>query len=245
MPTRHPVTARSTERARAIFAGLPGRYDRLADVLSFGQNARWRAAMVDRVLAGAPTTILDVATGTAGVAIQLARRSDARVIGVDISADMLATGQRRVRRAELDDDVTLVLARGEALPFDDATFDALTFTYLLRYVPDPGAALRELARVVRPGGTIASLEFHVPGDPRWRAAWRVYTRVGLPVGGALLGGRDWFRVGAFLGPNIEEHYRTYPLGWHRSAFADAGLDDVEVEVMSLGGGLVMSGRKRG
>ena len=70
-----------------------------------------------------------------------------------------------------------MLGRAERLPFPDETFDALTFTYLFRYVDDPAAAMRELARVVRPGGTIATLEFHVPEQPLLRAGWYAYTRV--------------------------------------------------------------------
>lgn len=245
MPVRPPVTARSTAQARDIFTALPDRYDRLADVLSFGQNARWRRAMVDRALVDRPREVVDIASGTAGVAVQLARRSDARIVGVDISPQMLAVGRHRVAAAGLEHRIALMLGRGEALPFDDATFDALTVTYLLRYVPDPAAALHELARVVRPGGRIASLEFHVPPEPVWRWAWRAYTRLVLPVAGGLLGGRAWARVGAFLGPNIDDHYRRYPLDWHVAAWRDAGLVDVEVTVMSLGGGLVMAGRRDG
>ena len=240
-----PVDARSTDRAREVFVPLPHRYDRLADVLSFGQNARWRRAMVTAAVADAPARVLDVATGTAGVALQVAERSRAEVVGVDISEEMLAVGRQRVADAGQDDRVSLQVADADALPFDDASFDALTFTYLLRYVPDPAATLRELARVVEPGGRIASLEFHVPPNPVWCAAWVAYTRLLLPVFGGLLGGRGWWRVGAFLGPNIDRHYARFPLDRHIELWHDAGIVDVEVELMSLGGGVVMSGRRGG
>ena len=101
-----------------------------------------------------------------------------------------------------------------------------TFTYLLRYVADPAATLRELARVVKPGGPIASLEFLVPPDPFWRAWWWLYTRLVLPAGGLLTGGTAWYRVGRFLGPNISDHYRRYPLDWTVTAWRDAGIADV-------------------
>ncbi len=240
-----PVDARSTDRAREVFVPLPRRYDRLADVLSFGQNARWRRAMVTAATADDPARVLDVATGTAGVALQLAERSRAEVVGVDISEEMLATGRQRVADAGQDDRVSLQVADADALPFDDASFDALTFTYLLRYVPDPAATLRELARVVEPGGRIASLEFHVPPNPVWCAAWVGYTRLLLPALGGLLGGRGWWRVGAFLGPNIDRHYARFPLDRHVDLWHEAGIVDVEVELMSLGGGVVMSGRRGG
>lgn len=244
-PSPLPADARSTDRAREVFVPLPHRYDRLADVLSFGQNARWRRTMVDAALADDPARVLDVATGTAGVALQLAERTRAEVVGVDISEEMLAVGRQRVSDAGRDDRISLQVADADALPFEDASFDALTFTYLLRYVPDPAATLRELARVVEPGGRIASLEFHVPPNPVWRAAWVGYTRLLLPVLGGLLGGRGWWRVGAFLGPNIDRHHARFPLDRQVELWREAGIVDVEVAPMSLGGGVVMSGRRGG
>jgi len=230
--------------ARQLFAGLPRRYDVLEELLSFGQNRRWRTAMVDAVVRCEPELVLDVATGTAGVALVLADRTDAHVVGVDLTEEMLRTGQQRVAAHGRDRRIALALARGEQLPFADATFDALTFTYLLRYVADPAATLTELARVVRPGGIVASLEFGVPPRLWWRAAWRLHTRVVLPLGGLLGGGMAWARVGVFLGPSIEQHYRTYPVPAHVAMWEAAGLEDVRVQRMSLGGGLVMSGRRR-
>jgi demethylmenaquinone methyltransferase / 2-methoxy-6-polyprenyl-1,4-benzoquinol methylase len=228
--------------ARDLFAGLPRRYDALEEALSFGQNRRWRRAMVDAAVQGAPAYVLDVATGTAGVALVLAERTTARVVGVDLTQEMLRQGKERVSAAGQGDRVVLTAARAEQLPFADDTFDALTFTYLLRYLADPRATLRELARVVRPGGTVASLEFGVPSVGAWRAAWWLYTRGVLPVAGFLAGGRAWARVGWFLGPSIEQHYRLYPVASHVEMWAAAGLEDVRVTPMSLGGGLVMSAR---
>ena len=228
--------------ARSLFASLPTRYDRLAAVLSLGQDRRWRRAMVDRVVGG-PARVLDVATGPAGVALQLAERTGAHVLGVDLSEPMLRRGQAEVRTAGRQEQITLVLARAEELPFADSGFDALTFTYLLRYVSDPAATLAELARVVRPGGTVASLEFAVPPSRLWRAAWWMYTRLVLPGAGALLGGRAWYDVGRFLGPSISAHDRAYPLEWMVEAWERAGIVEVGVRRMSLGGGLVMWGRR--
>jgi demethylmenaquinone methyltransferase / 2-methoxy-6-polyprenyl-1,4-benzoquinol methylase len=258
--------------ARDLFAPLPARYDLLAEILSFGQNGRWRSAMVDRIL---PTdgVILDVASGTAGVALQLAAHDGAarnaagggqrgvadgaagnaagggqrgvRVVGVDLTEEMLRQGHRRVAAAGKGSQVRLVVGRAEQLPFPDGCFDALTFTYLLRYVRDPQATLTELARVLKPGGTMASLEFCVPTGALWHPAWWAYTRLVLPAGGFLLGGREWFRVGRFLGPNISAHYRRYPVSWTVEAWQKAGLIDVGARVMSLGGGLVMWGTRQG
>jgi demethylmenaquinone methyltransferase/2-methoxy-6-polyprenyl-1,4-benzoquinol methylase len=240
----HSEFRRSNQSARELFRPLPKHYDLFAELLSFGQNRRWRRRMVDEVAVGAPMTILDVATGTAGVARQMAARTDAYVIGVDITEEMVRLASRKVARTGLEGRIQLLLSAGERLPFRDSSFDALAFTYLLRYVPGPGQMLRELARVIRPGGRMVSLEFLVPPNRFWRFWWCLYTRTLLPVAGGL-GGRAWIDVGSFLGPSISEHYRRYPLAWHVDAWKQAGMEDVGFSMMSLGGGLVMWGTKRG
>ncbi len=230
--------------AQQLFSPLPGRYDRLAEVLSLGQNARWRRAAVDEVAAAAPDRILDVATGTAGVATALASRTPGSVVGVDLTLAMVQEGRRRVATSRLTDRILLAVGRAEQLPFSDASFDAVTFTYLLRYVDDPAGTLRELARVTKPGGVMASLDFLEPPNRFWRGCWWLYTRWALPLGGLLTGGRPWYRVGRFLGPNISRHYRDHPLPAIVTAWQEAGFDDVRARPMSLGGGLVMSGTRR-
>jgi len=240
-----PAAVERNRFAQQLFTPLPVRYDRLAEVLSFGQNGRWRRAMVGRVVPAAGQVVLDVASGTAGVALQIAARTKARVVGVDLTEQMLRQGQRNVAGSAMSDRIRLVAGRAEQLPFPDAAFDALTFTYLLRYVLDPQATLRELARVVKPGGRAASLEFLVPPSRFWRGWWWLYTRLLLPAGGFLTGGREWFAVGRFLGPNISGHYRRYPVSWTVEAWQEAGFVDVGVQVMSLGGGLVMWGTRAG
>ncbi len=230
--------------ARRLFSGLPRRYDLLAELLSFGQNARWRRTMVDQVVAAAPTTVLDVATGTAGVARQVAQRTAANVTGIDLTEAMLRRGQAPVAQDGRAHRIRLVLGRAEQLPFRDDTFDALTFTYLMRYVSDPAATLRELLRVLRPGGVVAWLEFHVPPNAAWHGMWWLYTRVGLPALGSLAG-RPWYEVGRFLGPSISEHHRRWPLARTLAACHRAGMVDVHHRIMSLGAGVVMWGRKAG
>lgn len=229
--------------AAGLFEGLPARYDRLAEVLSLGQNGKWRHELVRHIARANPARILDVATGTAGVAIAMAHATHAEIVGVDLSEPMLGVGRKRVYDAGLDQRIRLQEARAEALPFADASFDAVAFTYLLRYVADPSATLRELARVLRPTGVMASLDFFVPPSPLWRAPWWLYTRALMPSAGYALGGRAWWRTGRFLGPNIEAFYRRWPIDRIFEAWREAGMVDVEARVMSLGGGMVMWGRK--
>jgi demethylmenaquinone methyltransferase/2-methoxy-6-polyprenyl-1,4-benzoquinol methylase len=240
-----PTVVSGNRFTQRLFTPLPARYDRLAELLSFGQNGRWRKAMVDRIVPAPGALILDVASGTAGVAIQLAGRTGAQVVGVDLTEQMLAQGQRNVAAAGRAGRIRLVAGRAEQLPFPDQSFDSLTFTYLLRYVQDPQATLTELARVVRPGGRVASLEFMVPPSPVYWPFWWLYTRLLLPAGGYLTGGREWYIVGRFLGPNISGHYRRYPLPWTVRAWQRAGFENVGYKVMSFGGGLVMWGTRAG
>jgi len=231
--------------AQRLFSPLPERYDHLARVLSMGQDGRWRRAMVDHIVPERPELVLDVASGPAGVALQLADRGADRVVGIDLTLDMLRQGQRNVAARSLAGRIQLVNGRAERMPFPDATFDALTFTYLLRYVENPQATLDELARMVKPGGPVASLEFLVPNSRFWRFWWWGFTRLLLPIGAWIGGGKAWFDVGRFLGPNISAHYRRYPLEWTVEAWRRAGFVDVGVRRMSLGGGLVMWGRRAG
>ncbi|MGH2995123.1 MAG: class I SAM-dependent methyltransferase [Gaiellaceae bacterium] len=235
------LSARSRE-ARRLFAPLGPSYDRYATILSLGQDPRWRRFLVSRVDASPSDTVLDVATGTAAVALELARRTGCSVVGVDQSPEMLAVGRERVARAGLHDRIELCEAGAEQLPFEDGAFDALTFTYLLRYVDDPGATLRELARVVRPGGTVASLEFGVPPRAPARALWELYVRAGLPVAGRLIS-PGWRDVGSFLGPSIRGLYARTPLARLVELWGEAGIAEVKVRLLSLGGGVVTWGRR--
>jgi demethylmenaquinone methyltransferase / 2-methoxy-6-polyprenyl-1,4-benzoquinol methylase len=228
--------------ARRLFAPLGPTYDRTAALLSFGQDPRWRRFLVSRVEAGPADTVLDVATGTAAVAIELARRTGCGVVGVDQSPGMLAEGRRRVERAGLAGRICFVEASAESLPFDDASFDALTFTYLLRYVDDPDATLRELARVVRPGGTVAALEFAVPPRQPWRALWELYVRAILPAAGRAVS-REWGEVGSFLGASIRDFHARLPLERQVELWEAAGVAGVRRRLLSLGGGVVIWGQR--
>ena len=235
-PARPSATSSPTADARRIFTGIGGTYDRAGALLSIGQDRRWRRALVGSLGARPGEVVLDVATGTGLVAHEVERRYGCRVVGLDQSADMLAAASPRNGHLS-----GLVRGRAERLPFADGSFDHVTFTYLLRYVDDPAATLRELARVLRPGGRFAALEFGIPGGPLY-PLWVLYTRVGLPLIGRLFSSR-WGAVGAFLGPSIERFYRAHPQSAIDRYWRDAGLCDIRSRRMSFGAGVVMSGTK--
>jgi demethylmenaquinone methyltransferase / 2-methoxy-6-polyprenyl-1,4-benzoquinol methylase len=223
--------------AKELFAPLGPSYERYATVLSYGQDPRWRRFLVSRIDAGPGDRVLDVATGTGMVARELVRQKGCSVVGVDQSAGMLAEARRHTNGS-----IELVEASAEQLPFGEAEFDALTFTYLLRYVDDPAATLAELARVVRPGGTLAGLEFGLPGGV-WRPLWELHVRVVLPAAG-LVTRNGWREVGSFLGPSIRGYWASWPLERQLAAWRDAGIGDVTSKRLSVGGGIVTWGRKR-
>jgi demethylmenaquinone methyltransferase/2-methoxy-6-polyprenyl-1,4-benzoquinol methylase len=223
--------------ALELFAPLGPTYDRYAALLSLGQDPRWRRFLVSRLDVGSGDRVLDVATGTGAVAAELIEQKRCAVVGVDQSPEMLAVARQRLSG------VQLVEASAERLPFEDASFDGLTFTYLLRYVDDPASTLREVARVVRPGGSIAALEFAVPRGP-WHPLWRLYVGVGLPAAGRVLS-PAWHEVGDFLGGSIRDFWRRYPLDRQLELWAAAGVEDVRYRRMSLGGGIVFWGRRGG
>jgi demethylmenaquinone methyltransferase/2-methoxy-6-polyprenyl-1,4-benzoquinol methylase len=228
-----------THRARELFAPLGPTYDRYARLLSLGQDPQWRRFLVSRIDVGPQATVLDVATGTGAVAAELVRQTGCSVVGIDQSPEMLAEGRRRL----LDEPrIRLVEGRAEQLPFEDGAFDGLTFTYLLRYVDDPAATLRELARVVRSDGPVAALEFGLPRG-LWRPAWELYVQVGLPVLGRLIS-PGWRDVGRFLGPSIRDFYRRWPIERQVEAWREAGFEGVQTRALSLGGGLVTWARRR-
>jgi demethylmenaquinone methyltransferase/2-methoxy-6-polyprenyl-1,4-benzoquinol methylase len=230
------MSAESTRvrHARELFAPLGPRYDRMGAFLSFGQDPRWRRFMVDR-LPHDGGHVLDVATGTGLVAQALLTRGF-RVTGLDQSPGMLAAA-----RARFAGRVDLVEASADALPFPDASFDHLTFTYLLRYVDDPGATLAELVRVVRPRGTIAMVEFGLPRGV-WRAPWDVWVGIGLPLAGRLVS-PGWHEVGRFLGPSIREFYARLSEDAQLDLWRRAGIGGVSRRRMSFGAGIVVWGRR--
>jgi demethylmenaquinone methyltransferase/2-methoxy-6-polyprenyl-1,4-benzoquinol methylase len=241
-PVNSPPSARK-RHALALFAGLPDRYDRMGAAMSFGQDPRWRGELVKAIDPRPGQRILDVATGTGLVAFALAGAAGCEVVGLDQSEDMLAVARQRLAETPaLAKRMTFVNGEAERLPFADEEFDALTFTYLLRYVDDRAATMGELARVVKPGGRIGMIEFAVPQPALLKALWRAHTRVGLPLLGRLVS-PAWLEVGRFLGPSIEEFYSDEPDLMR--LWREAGIARTSVRRMSFGAGLVMWGARDG
>ncbi|MGB2875616.1 MAG: class I SAM-dependent methyltransferase [Gaiellaceae bacterium] len=230
-------------RARELFAPLGPTYDRYARLLSFGQDPRWRRSLVSRLPVGPDDVVLDVATGTAAVALELVRQTGCSVVGVDQSPEMLGEARRRLLISAEAGRVQLVEASARELPFDDASFDGLTGAYLLRYLDDLPAGLRELGRVLRPGATAALLDFGVPPGAIPRRAWSIYVDLVLPLMGRAIS-PGWHEVGRFLGGSIRAFDSRWPLPRLLSAWREAGFESVGARRLSFGGCLVVWGVRK-
>ena len=232
------------QQARQLFDGIAAQYDWAPDLFSFFQYQRWRRYLVSRLPGGPDATVLDLCTGTAGVAMQTARTHHCRVVGVDLSPKMLGRAQRNLSNTGLAGQVALVMGRAENLAFADNCFDAVCVTFLLRYVDDAESTMLEIIRVLKPGGRLLSLEFSVPPNPIARALWHIYTRAVLPMAGAMVS-RGWRDVGAFLGPSISHLNQSNNEDNLRELWLRLGILDVHVKRLSLGGAVVVWGTKAG
>ncbi|PKB63762.1 MAG: hypothetical protein BZY80_05820 [SAR202 cluster bacterium Io17-Chloro-G2] len=230
------------QHARQLFDGIAAQYDWVPGLFSFFQYQRWRRYLVSRLQAGPDATILDLCTGTAGVAMQTARTYDCRVVGVDLSPKMLSQARHNLSRDDMAGQVPLVMGRAEDLAFAGDSFDAVSVTFLLRYVDDPESTMLEIIRVLKPGGRLLSLEFGVPPHPIARVLWHVYTRGVLPIAGTLVS-RGWRKVGAFLGPSITQLDKSYNEDKLRELWLRLGIQDVQIKRLSFGGAVVMWGTK--
>ncbi|MFZ0013711.1 MAG: class I SAM-dependent methyltransferase [Acidimicrobiia bacterium] len=218
--------------AQELFAPIASDYERWARVLSMGQDGRWRRTMVDGLDLPVGSKVLDVAAGTGSITRLLQMRGF-EVVSLDQSHEMLVEAVAQ--------GATGVFATAEKLPFPDSSFDGVTFGYLLRYVDNVAGCLEEVVRVTRPGGALGMVEFGRPAGV-WRAAWWLYTRLLLPVAGAILGS-GWWKVGRFLGPSVDQFATEHPTEELARQWRRSGMDDVRVRRLSLGGGLVMWGRR--
>jgi demethylmenaquinone methyltransferase/2-methoxy-6-polyprenyl-1,4-benzoquinol methylase len=228
--------------AQDLFDGVAPSYDTWAQVLTFFQYLRWRRFLVSQMALQPGNLVLDVCTGTAGVAIEIADHHDGQIVGLDVSHSMLQAGLRAVEKQSLDGRVQLVQGRAEHLPFPDETFDTVVFTYLLRYVQDPDATILELSRVLKPGGELLSLEFGTPETLWVKALWLIYNRVVMPVM-TLPVSRSWHRMGCFLGPSISNFCQRYPVDRIAAIWRENGIPLVETKRLLRGAAIVMWGTK--
>ena len=232
--------SQKNQHASQLFAGIARNYEWPAQVFSFFQYRRWRSYLVSRLDLTSHQTALDICTGPGGVAASVSKRYRCYVVGLDLSPEMLAQAQTNASLSGLD--IRLAQGRAESLPFKDNSFDTVIFTFLLRYVDDIDGTVAEMARVLRPGGMLASLEFFTPSG-LFFPPWLFHTRVVMPIGTALIS-PGWRSVGTFLGPNISDFYRKHSLRDLEQTWRKAGIEQISSTKLSLGGAVVTWGRKK-
>jgi len=213
----------------AMFDRIAHRYDFMNRVLSLGIDRSWRRRTVKRLQLGERPRVLDVATGTGDLAIDIARLTPgATVVGLDPSPNMLAIAAKKIDKKGLADRITLVEGDAQALPFADCEMDAATIAFGIRNVPDRSRGLRELARVVRPGGRICVLELGEPRKGVLGAAARFHTRHVVPRLGALLSGAREYRY-------LQTSIAAFPPAEEFAAqMQAAGLHVIEVTPLTFG-----------
>ena len=150
------------EQLRFMFNNIAGKYDFLNHLLSFGIDKCWRRKVVKRIVTESPKSILDVATGTADLALALSKRTDSPITGIDIAKQMLAIGEEKIRKKNLEHQISLLPGDSEALPFEDGSFDVAMVAFGVRNFENLHKGLSEMQRVLLKGGLIAVLEFSRP-----------------------------------------------------------------------------------
>ena len=241
METIKPYKDRSDskkEQVADMFDGIAGRYDFLNRVLSMGIDVGWRKKLVREALADKPRHILDVATGTADLALELAKACHAKVTGVDISNGMLEVGRQKVAKAELGSSVELIYGDSEALPFDDASFDLVTASFGVRNFQNLEAGLREMGRVLKPGGKMLILEFSQPEQSPFKEAYGFYSKQILPrIGKAISGDGSAYAY-------LPESVNAFPYGLEFVRILDlCGLKKATARPLSFGIASLYSARK--
>lgn len=223
----HELT--STPGSGAMFDAIAERYDLLNRVISLGVDQRWRRRTVRSLELRGPSRVLDLATGTADLALLTAAMCpDANLVGLDPSEKMLAVGRAKVAEKGLAHRVELVVGDAQALPFEDASFDAITMAFGIRNVPDRGRALAEMARVLRPGGRVGILELGEPREGPLAALARFHVHTVVPRLGAWLSRAPEYRylersIAAFPAPEV-----------FAARMEESGLSVVAVERLSFG-----------
>ncbi len=173
------------EQVTKMFDTISSDYDGLNRVISFGIDIKWRKNVVNLVKATQPRTILDIATGTGDLAINLAQTNAQKITGLDISSGMLEIGKKKVKAKGLDSKIEMVLGDSENMPFQDNSFDAITVAFGVRNFEHLERGLKEIYRVLKPQGTFVILETSVPTKTPFKQGYKFYTKYILPSIGKL------------------------------------------------------------
>jgi demethylmenaquinone methyltransferase/2-methoxy-6-polyprenyl-1,4-benzoquinol methylase len=227
---KHQVTA--------MFNNIAWRYDFLNHFLSFGIDRHWRRKAINMLSKERPKIILDIATGTADLAIAAMQLNPEKIFGVDISADMIAIGKNKIRKKDLQDKIELIEADSENLFFDDNKFDAITVAFGVRNFENLEKGLAEMLRVLKPGGIVVILEFSKPENSLIRSLYNFYsTRVCPLIGKAISKDSSAYSY-------LHESVEAFPSGREfLDIFSAVGFSEVKWKPLTFGVASVYSGKK--
>ena len=168
-----------------MFDTISNEYDDLNRVISFGIDIKWRKKVVQIISKKEPTNILDIATGTGDLAINLTQTNASQIIGLDISEGMLDVGRKKIAKKQLNNTIDMIVGDSENLPFDDNSFDAITVAFGVRNFENLEIGLAEILRVLKPKGVFVVLETSVPVKFPFKQGYYIYTKALLPLIGRL------------------------------------------------------------
>lgn len=211
------------EQVTKMFDTISGEYDGLNRMISLGLDQKWRANVVDMIAATQPDTIMDIATGTGDLVIQMAQKTNAsRLIGLDISSGMLEVGKIKVKEENLDSRIEMILGDSEDLPFEDNSIDAVTVSYGVRNFEDLEKGLSEIRRVLKPEGILVILETSVPTKFPFKQGYYVFSKLVVPTIGKLFS-KDKIAYGY-----LQKSASTFPYGERfNNILKKVGFNNVE------------------
>jgi len=173
------------EQVAKMFDAISKNYDSLNRVISFGIDVRWRKKVIQLIGENNPKRILDLATGTGDLAIMMADLKPKEIVGLDISAGMLSVGKEKIANKKLSKLIKMVLGDSENIPFEDNYFDAITVSFGVRNFENLDKGLKEILRVLKPGGTFVVLETAVPTKTPYKQGYQIHSKFVLPLVGKL------------------------------------------------------------
>lgn len=173
------------KQVEQMFDNISDNYDGLNRVISFGTDVKWRKKVVALVKATNPESVLDIATGTGDLAIQMVPTHASRIVGLDLSEGMLKVGRKKIAAKDLQDKIEMIQGDSEALPFEENSFDAITVAFGVRNFEDLEKGLSEIYRVLKPGGIFVVLETSVPTKTPYKQGYRMYSNLLLPLIGKI------------------------------------------------------------
>ncbi|ARV06704.1 bifunctional demethylmenaquinone methyltransferase/2-methoxy-6-polyprenyl-1,4-benzoquinol methylase [Polaribacter sp. SA4-10] len=226
------------EQVTKMFDAISENYDGLNRVISLGIDVKWRKKVVEIVGKNNPKQILDIATGTGDLALMMAKLNPVKVVGLDISAGMLAVGKQKIAKENLSNKIEMIVGDSEDMPFDDNTFDAITVSFGVRNFAHLDKGITEIARVLKPTGVLVILETSNPTKFPFKQGYKLYTNLFLPIVGKL------FSKDKVAYSYLSESANSFPFGNEfNNILQKNGFTNTEHKPVTFGVATIYTARK--